>query len=79
MALGGGCEIGLHAAKIHAAAEAYIGLVEAGVGLIPGGGGTKEMLIRANENAASGDDLDLVPHTEANFRKYRHGEGRHQR
>jgi 3-hydroxyacyl-CoA dehydrogenase len=59
MALGGGCEISLHAAKIHAAAEAYIGLVEAGVGLIPGGGGTKEMLIRANENAASGDDLDL--------------------
>ena len=59
MALGGGCEIGLHATRIHAAAEAYIGLVEAGVGLIPGGGGTKEMLIRANENAASGDDLDL--------------------
>jgi len=59
MALGGGCEIGLHAAKIHSAAEAYIGLVEVGVGLIPGGGGTKEMLIRANENAASGDDLDL--------------------
>lgn len=59
MALGGGCEIGLHAAKIHAAAEAYIGLVETGVGLIPGGGGTKEMLIRANENATSGDDLDL--------------------
>ena len=59
MALGGGCEIGLHAAKIHAAAEAYIGLVETGVGLIPGGGGSKEMLIHANENAASGDDLDL--------------------
>jgi len=59
MALGGGCEISLHAAKIHSAAEAYIGLVEVGVGLIPGGGGTKEMLIRANENAASGDDLDL--------------------
>jgi len=59
MALGGGCEISLHAAKIHAAAEAYIGLVEAGVGLIPGGGGTKEMLIRANENAASREDLDL--------------------
>ncbi|HEX8871579.1 MAG TPA: enoyl-CoA hydratase-related protein, partial [Candidatus Acidoferrum sp.] len=59
MALGGGCEISLHGAKIHAAAEAYIGLVEAGVGLIPGGGGTKEMLIRANENAASGEDLDL--------------------
>jgi len=59
MALGGGCEISLHAAKIHAAAEVYLGLVETGVGLIPGGGGTKEMLIRANEGAASGDDLDL--------------------
>jgi 3-hydroxyacyl-CoA dehydrogenase len=60
MALGGGCEISLHSAKIHAAAESYIGLVEAGVGLIPGGGGTKEMMIHANENAASGDDLDLL-------------------
>jgi len=59
MALGGGCEVGLHAARIQAAAEAYIGLVEVGVGLIPGGGGTKEMLIRANEHAASGEDLDL--------------------
>jgi 3-hydroxyacyl-CoA dehydrogenase len=59
MALGGGCEISLHAAKIHAAAESYIGLVEAGVGLIPGGGGTKEMMIRTNECAGSGDDLDL--------------------
>ncbi|MHB8502611.1 MAG: 3-hydroxyacyl-CoA dehydrogenase/enoyl-CoA hydratase family protein [Candidatus Acidiferrales bacterium] len=59
MALGGGCEISLHAAKIQAAAEAYIGLVETGVGLIPGGGGTKEMLIRANEHAAGGEDLDL--------------------
>jgi 3-hydroxyacyl-CoA dehydrogenase len=59
MALGGGCEISLHAARIHAAAEAYIGLVETGVGLIPGGGGTKEMLIRANERAAGGEDLDL--------------------
>jgi 3-hydroxyacyl-CoA dehydrogenase len=59
MALGGGCEIGLHAAKIQAAAEAYMGLVETGVGLIPGGGGTKEMLIRANEHAAGGEDLDL--------------------
>jgi len=51
MALGGGCEIPLHGARIQASAEAYIGLVEAGVGLIPGGGGTKEMLIRANEQA----------------------------
>jgi 3-hydroxyacyl-CoA dehydrogenase len=59
MALGGGCEISLHGARIQAAAESYMGLVEAGVGLIPGGGGTKEMLIRANELAGSGDDLDL--------------------
>jgi 3-hydroxyacyl-CoA dehydrogenase len=59
LALGGGCEISLHATRIHSAAEAYVGLVETGVGLIPGGGGTKEMLIRANENAAGGEDLDL--------------------
>jgi len=68
MALGGGCEVSLHAAKIQAAAEAYIGLVETGVGLIPGGGGSKEMLIRANEHASvtgfslsfsSESDLDL--------------------
>ena len=59
MALGGGCEISLHSVRIHAAAEAYIGLVETGVGLIPGGGGTKEMLIRANEHSAGGEDLDL--------------------
>jgi 3-hydroxyacyl-CoA dehydrogenase len=59
MALGGGCEVALHGARIQAAAEAYMGLVEAGVGLIPGGGGSKEMLIRANEHAAGGDDLDL--------------------
>jgi 3-hydroxyacyl-CoA dehydrogenase len=59
MALGGGCEVSLHGARIQAAAECYMGLVEAGVGLIPGGGGSKEMLIRANEHAAGGEDLDL--------------------
>jgi 3-hydroxyacyl-CoA dehydrogenase len=59
MALGGGCEISLHGARIHAAAEAYTGLVETGVGLIPAGGGTKEMLIRAKEHAPGGEDLDL--------------------
>jgi len=59
MALGGGCEVSLHAARTQAAAEAYLGLVETGIGLIPGGGGTKEMLIRANERAAGGEDLDL--------------------
>ena len=45
--------------RIHAAAEAYIGLVETGVGLIPGGGGTKEMMIRANERAEGEENLDL--------------------
>jgi 3-hydroxyacyl-CoA dehydrogenase len=58
LALGGGCEIPLHSARIHAAAETYMGLVEAGVGLIPAGGGSKEMLIRANEHAEGGG-LDL--------------------
>jgi 3-hydroxyacyl-CoA dehydrogenase len=59
MSLGGGCEIPLHSARIQAAAETYMGLVEVGVGLIPGGGGTKEMAIRANEQAPSGDTVDL--------------------
>ena len=59
LALGGGCEIALHGTRICAAAEAYMGLVEAGVGLIPGGGGTKEMMIRANERAEGEENLDL--------------------
>ena len=59
LALGGGCEVVLHGTRIHAAAEAYIGLVETGVGLIPAGGGTKEMIIRANEHAEGEEDLDL--------------------
>jgi 3-hydroxyacyl-CoA dehydrogenase len=59
LALGGGCEVALHGARIQAAAESYMGLVEAGVGLIPGGGGTKEMMIRATERAGTSDDLDL--------------------
>jgi 3-hydroxyacyl-CoA dehydrogenase len=50
LALGGGCEINLHADKVCAAAETYIGLVELGVGLIPGGGGTKEFTLRAADD-----------------------------
>ncbi|MES2003111.1 MAG: 3-hydroxyacyl-CoA dehydrogenase/enoyl-CoA hydratase family protein [Bacteroidota bacterium] len=49
LTLGGGCEMNLHADKICAAAETYIGLVELGVGLIPGGGGTKEFALRAGD------------------------------
>jgi 3-hydroxyacyl-CoA dehydrogenase len=47
LALGGGAEIALHGDRVQAAAETYLGLVEVGVGLIPAGGGTKEMLVRA--------------------------------
>jgi 3-hydroxyacyl-CoA dehydrogenase len=52
MALGGGCEFLMHAAKRVIALESYIGLVEAGVGLIPAGGGCKEFAIRAAQHAA---------------------------
>jgi 3-hydroxyacyl-CoA dehydrogenase len=50
LALGGACELSLHADKVCAAAETYIGLVELGVGLIPGGGGTKEFTLRASDD-----------------------------
>jgi 3-hydroxyacyl-CoA dehydrogenase len=53
LTLGGGAEICLHAARRQAHAETYIGLVEAGVGLIPAGGGTKEMLLRAVDQAVA--------------------------
>jgi 3-hydroxyacyl-CoA dehydrogenase len=49
MTFGGGCELSLHADKVVAAAETYIGLVEFGVGLIPGGGGSKEMAKRVSD------------------------------
>ncbi len=55
MALGGGCEISMHADKVVAHAELYMGLVEFGVGLIPGGGGTKEFAKRLSEELHSGD------------------------
>jgi 3-hydroxyacyl-CoA dehydrogenase len=53
MTLGGGCEISLHGAARHPHAELYMGLVEVGVGLLPGGGGCKEMTLRAVDAAAS--------------------------
>lgn len=61
LALGGGCEIALHAARVQAAAETYIGLVEVGVGLIPAGGGTKELLARAMEASAQNEHADALP------------------
>ena len=55
MTLGGGCELSMHADKVVAAAESYIGLVEFGVGVIPGGGGSKEMALRASDLFKKGD------------------------
>jgi len=55
MSLGGGCEVSLHADKVVAAAETYMGLVEFGVGVIPGGGGSKEMALRAQDTFLKGD------------------------
>jgi len=61
MALGGGCEISLHADKVVAAAETYMGLVEFGVGVIPGGGGSKEMALRASDSFHKGDvELNIL-------------------
>lgn len=54
LVLGGGCEVCLHADKVNASAETYIGLVEVGVGIIPAGGGTKEMTLRASDHFIEG-------------------------
>jgi 3-hydroxyacyl-CoA dehydrogenase len=60
MALGGGCEMLLHAAKRVATLESYIGLVEVGVGLIPAGGGLKELAVRAAADAKGTDILQFL-------------------
>ncbi len=61
LALGGGCELNLHADKVVAAAETYMGLVEVGVGLIPAGGGTKEMALRCSDLYQPGDsELNIL-------------------
>jgi 3-hydroxyacyl-CoA dehydrogenase len=68
MTFGGGCEMALHADRVRAAAETYIGLVEVGVGLIPAGGGTKEMLVRALDAIPKGaDDADPFPFVKRAF------------
>ncbi|MDX5447077.1 MAG: 3-hydroxyacyl-CoA dehydrogenase NAD-binding domain-containing protein [Bacteroidota bacterium] len=67
MALGGGCEMTMHADAVQASAETYIGLVEFGVGLIPGGGGTKEFTLRASDRYIK-DDIELNAYRE-NFLK----------
>ncbi|MEC3908326.1 3-hydroxyacyl-CoA dehydrogenase/enoyl-CoA hydratase family protein [Tamlana sp. 2201CG12-4] len=61
MALGGACELSMHADKVVAAAETYIGLVEFGVGVIPGGAGSKEMALRASDTFRKGDvELNIL-------------------
>ncbi len=55
LALGGGCELSLHADKVIPAAETYTGLVEVGIGVIPGGGGTKEFVLRAADEMHDGE------------------------
>ncbi len=65
---GGGCEITIHGDRVRAAAETYIGLVEVGVGVIPAGGGTKEMLLRALDSIPRGmDDADPFPFVKRAF------------
>ena len=58
---GGGCEICLGADRVRAAAETYLGLVEVGVGLLPAGGGTKEMVVRHLEGIPDGVSTDPAP------------------
>jgi 3-hydroxyacyl-CoA dehydrogenase len=68
MTFGGGCEMTLHADRARAAAETYIGLVEVGVGLIPAGGGTKEMLVRALDSIPPGvTEADPFPFVKRAF------------
>jgi len=61
LTLGGGCEISLHGARVRASAETYMGLVEVGVGLVPGGGGVKEMALRAHDRCAGVEGADPFP------------------
>jgi 3-hydroxyacyl-CoA dehydrogenase len=68
MVFGGGCEMVLHADRVRAAAETYIGLVEVGVGIIPAGGGTKEMLVRSLDSIPKAmDDADPFPFVKRAF------------
>ena len=66
LTLGGGCEIALHADRVQIAGETYLGLVEVGVGLIPAGGGTKEMAARAAEQMIPGS-TDFLPTVQRAF------------
>ena len=79
LCLGGGTEISMHAPALQPHAELYIGLVEVGVGLLPGGGGCKEMVLRAVDSAASirpggrGESVELMEAMKKVFRNHRYG------
>ncbi len=66
-AFGGGCEITLHADRVRAAAETYIGLVEVGIGVIPAGGGTKEMTMRSMDASRKAPDADPLAFLKKTF------------
>ena len=59
LTLGGGCEFSMHCARVQAHAELYMGLVEVGVGILPSGGGTKELLFRFSGEVGKYEDADL--------------------
>jgi 3-hydroxyacyl-CoA dehydrogenase len=67
LTLGGGCETTMHGDKVRAAGETYIGLVEVGVGLLPGGGGTKELTLRAMDKAKETPDADPLAFLRKSF------------
>src|SRR5487761_2244742 len=71
LALGGGCEFSIHCTRIVATLESYIGLVEVGVGVLPAGGGCKEMALRAANEARGGD---IFPHIKRYFQNIAMGE-----
>src|SRR5574340_571392 len=77
LALGGGCEFSMHCSRIVATLESYIGLVEVGVGLLPAGGGCKEMALRAAQEAqrlAIEGRADIFPHLKRYFQNIATGE-----
>jgi 3-hydroxyacyl-CoA dehydrogenase len=79
LTLGGGCELSLHADAVQALAETYIGLVEFGVGLIPGGGGTKELTLRASDAFEDGDiELNTIKNAYMNIATARVAKSAHE-
>ncbi len=67
MALGGGCEVSMHASRVVAASETYIGLVELGAGVIPAGGGTKEIMRRVINPAMKTENAEVLPFLQRAF------------